>query len=322
MCFAISKPVATAPASSRDAGPFVSRAQGPRRSGAFSPTVPRRPLDTANGSSSFGSDETRAERNVVHVRILWQPLIKTRSLESLGAISFYQPPTRFSNTDHDSLFGRPIFASGRGRALHNYVDELRSTTNSPSPWYLVVPIPGASSTATPPTEPPPKDKYCRGLRIRPPILKRTIPPPASRVYSPRNHYSRLHANPRPPDAIGPPQIHIVTRMARARMLEPYRRRVFGGYSLNLNSEVEDESPYCSMDYESQIQLRRIWISTMQHVETKQDNCHMSFNFGIQAQLQGGPQAIRDWTIKRSLLSYGAEKRALPARERPGHTEFR
>ena len=64
-------------------------------------------LDTADGSPPWGVDEACAKRAFVLVRILWQPLTKTRFLESYGEISFYQPSIRSSTTDHDSLFELP-----------------------------------------------------------------------------------------------------------------------------------------------------------------------------------------------------------------------
>jgi hypothetical protein len=55
----------------------------------------------------LGVDEARAKRGFVFVRILWQPLTRTRSLESYGEIGFHQPSIRSSTTDHDSLFELP-----------------------------------------------------------------------------------------------------------------------------------------------------------------------------------------------------------------------
>ena len=74
-------------------------------------------LDAANGSLCLSWDEACAERCFVLVRILWSPLTKTRSLESYGAISFYQPSIRSSTTDHDSLFELPsLFPGEAGRS--------------------------------------------------------------------------------------------------------------------------------------------------------------------------------------------------------------
>jgi len=69
-------------------------------------------LDAVNGSLHLNWDEACAERCFVLLRILCSPLTKTRSLESYGAISFYQPSIRSSTPDHDSLFELPSLFPG------------------------------------------------------------------------------------------------------------------------------------------------------------------------------------------------------------------
>ena len=88
-------------------------------------------LDAADGSPCLSWDEACAKRGFVLVRILWQPLTKTRSLESYGAINFYQPSIRSSTTDHDSLFELPSLLPGEaGRSTILSMD-IRSPRKFP-----------------------------------------------------------------------------------------------------------------------------------------------------------------------------------------------